>query len=565
MRTINIGGQDFAVIRENNYFYVDKTEFIREWWEAGDSVTLITRPRRFGKTLNMNMLEYFFSDKWSGRADLFEGLNIWNYPEYRALQGTQPVIFLTFADVKSNNFAGVITAIKDNISRLYRDRRELLKSDKLNSQEKDLFERSMDPRMPDVTVETAVRTLMEFMSRVNDGKKVIVLLDEYDTPMQEAYVYGYWDEVVDLFRSIFNSTFKTNPFLSRAIMTGITRVSKESIFSDLNNLRVVTTTSDVYSTAFGFTEEETFAALDEMNIPEKKSDVKAWYDGFTFGTTPDMYNPWSIINYLDNKKLYPYWANTSSNSLVSKLIREGSPEIKTAMEDLLAGKYLVSTIDEQIVFSQLNKTKGSIWSLLLASGYLKIIKATAEYSGDGDSLPEYTLALTNTEVRVMFEKLISGWFENDSLRYNDFIKALMLDDVRYMNRFMNSISENIFSSFDTGNRPSQRSEPERFYHGFVLGLIVDLKDRYVITSNRESGFGRYDVMLEPKGTSDPAFVFEFKVHDDYDESELSDTVAAALKQIEEKDYDSVLVSRGISRDRIRHYGFAFEGKKVLIG
>ena len=205
MRTINIGGQDFAVIRENNYFYVDKTELIREWWEAGDTVTLITRPRRFGKTLNMNMLECFFSDKYAGRADLFEGLNIWNYPEYRALQGTQPVIFLTFADIKANSFAGVITSLKDNISRLYRDRRELLKSDKLSPQEKDLFERSMDPRMPDVTVETAVRTLMEFMSRANDGKKVIVLLDEYDTPMQEAYVYGYWDEVVSLFRNIFNS------------------------------------------------------------------------------------------------------------------------------------------------------------------------------------------------------------------------------------------------------------------------------------------------------------------------------------------------------------------------
>ena len=565
MRTINIGGQDFANIRENNYFYVDKTEFIREWWESGASVTLITRPRRFGKTLNMNMLEYFFSDKYAGRSDLFEGLNIWNYPKYRALQGTQPVIFLSFADVKSNNFEGVITSIKDSISRLYRDRRELLNSEKLSPQEKDLFERAMDPRMPEVSVETAVRTLMEFMSRARDGQKVIVLMDEYDTPMQEAYVYGYWDEVVNLFRNIFNSTFKTNPFLSCAIMTGITRVSKESIFSDLNNLDVVTTTSDKYMTAFGFTEEETFASLDEMNIPEKKSDVKAWYDGFTFGTTPDMYNPWSIINYLDKKKLGPYWANTSSNGLVSKLIKEGTPEIKIIMEDLLAGKPLVSTIDEQIVFSQLDENENAIWSLLLASGYLKIIKTTAAYSDDGLIRPQYTLALTNTEVRVMFEGLISGWFKNTRVRYNDFIKALMLDDVRYMNRFMNNIAENIFSSFDTGNRASERTEPERFYHGFVLGLIVDLKDRYIITSNRESGFDRYDVMLEPKYADAPAFVFEFKVYDNYDEKTLEDTVAAALRQIEEKDYDAALISRGISKDRIRHYGFAFEGKKVLIG
>ena len=565
MRTINIGGQDFAAIRENNCFYVDKTDFIREWWEAQDTVTLITRPRRFGKTLNMSMLECFFSDKYTDRGDLFAGLQIWQYPAYRALQGTQPVIFLTFADIKSSNYEDALAAVKRSISKLYSSRRYLLDSGKLTEDEKAQFRKAMEPQMPGIPVETAIRDLMEFMSRARDGEKVIVLLDEYDTPMQEAYVSGYWEKIVALFRGLFNATFKTNPFLSRALMTGITRVSKESIFSDLNNLRVVTTTTAEYATAFGFTEGETFAALDEMALSGCKDDVKSWYDGFTFGKTPDIYNPWSIINFLNERKLGPYWANSSSNGLVGKLIREGDPGIKTTMEDLLAGKPLVTYIDEQIVFSQLDDNENAIWSLLLASGYLKIVTAREYYSGDGNEKPEYTLALTNTEVRILFEGLIEGWFKRRNSRYNDFIKALMLDDLDYMNEYMADIVSETVSSFDVATRPSGKTEPERFYHGLVLGMMVDLKDRYRITSNRESGLGRYDVMLEPVSEKDPAFVFEFKVRRKSREKDLSDTVAAALQQIEEKNYDAVLISRGIAKERIRHYGFAFEGKSVRIG
>ena len=565
MNPINIGGQDFAAIREEKCFYVDKTDFIREWWESKDQVTLITRPRRFGKTLNMNMLECFFSTKYAGRSDLFEGLEIWKYPKYRELQGTQPVIFLTFADIKDNNYKDALVSIKENISTLYNDRSYLLNSDKLNEKDKERFRRAMDSDMPKINIATAIRNLMRYISLDSNGQKVIMLLDEYDTPMQEAYIHGYWDKITTLFRKLFNATFKTNSYLSRGIMTGITRVSKESIFSDLNNLNVVTTTTDKYSTAFGFTEKETFTALKNMGMSDFEGDVKKWYDGFIFGKTAGIYNPWSITKFLREKELNTYWANTSSNGLVNKLIREGNPDIKVTMEDLLDGKPLVTTIDEQIVFNQLDDNESAIWSLLLASGYLKITSGTEKYLRGEDKKINCILTLTNKEVKLMFEELIKGWFKGPNTRYNDFIKALMLGDVRWMNRFMNNIAENLFSSFDTGNRPSAQTEPERFYHGFVLGLIVDLKDRYIVTSNRESGFGRYDVMLEPRNTADPAFVFEFKVYDDYDEKGLSDTVAAALKQIEEKDYDSVLISRGISKDRIRHYGFAFEGKKVLIG
>jgi hypothetical protein len=409
--------------------------------------------------------------------------------------------------------------------------------------------------MSETSAAMALHRMSDFLYRYYK-KKVIILLDEYDTPLQEAYVNGYWDEFTGFIRGLFNATFKTNPYLERAIMTGITRVSKESIFSDLNNLKVVTTTSNEYATSFGFTETEVFAAMDEEGLTEKET-VKQWYDGFIFGEFRDIYNPWSILNYLDTGKFQAYWANTSSNSLVGKLIQEGNRQIKEKFETLLDGGILEAEIDEQIVYDQLDDDEDAIWSLLLASGYLKVLSANL-LTGN------YQLALTNFEVVQMFRTMIRGWFKKDSANYNDFILALMQGDKKAMNHYMNRVALNIFSYFDTGSRPSE-AEPERFYHGFVLGLIVELQGRYVITSNRESGFGRYDVMLEPLGEKDDAIILEFKVHDPDDEPTLSDTVDSALAQIEKKQYARVLIARGIAPERIRSYGFAFEGKRVLIG
>ncbi len=558
--TVGIGIQDFMKLRENQNFYIDKTLFIKEWWESGDDVTLLTRPRRFGKTMNMSMLEKFFSVDYAGRGDLFEGLSIWEDEKYQKLQGTYPVISLSFASIKENNYEAAKLRIYQILTELYDKHNYLLNCDLLTENEKEFY-LSIKMDMKEVEATIAIYKMADFLSCYY-GKKTIILLDEYDTPMQEAYVNGYWKELVSFTRSLFNATFKTNPYMERGIMTGITRVSKESVFSDLNNLEVVTTTSDKYATSFGFTEEEVFAALDGRGFAHEKENVKEWYDGFVFGEHRDIYNPWSILNFLAKGKYGTYWANTSSNSLVSKLIREGDGEIKQSMEQLLKGEHLFYPIEEQIVYNQLDNNEEAVWSLLVASGYLKILDYEAIEKVR--RRPKYKLALTNGEVRLMFEDMISGWFAPAKPAYNGFIKSMFSNDLKTMNIYMKNITLQTFSYFDTG-KGVVGDEPERFYHGFVLGLLVDLREDYVVTSNRESGYGRYDIMLEPLDPKNDAFILEFKVRDPKNEKSMEETVATALSQIEEKQYEANLILKGIPKEKIRKYGFAFEGKNVLIG
>ncbi len=558
-KTVSIGIQDFGKMKRLDTFYIDKTRFIEEWWEAKDDVTLITRPRRFGKTLTMSMVEHFFSAEYADQ-ELFDGLFVWKSEKYRQLQGTYPVISISFSDIKENTCRQARNKICESIVDLYNRYDFLASGELLNEREKEYFHR-VSADMEDSEVSIALRRLSGYLYKYY-GQKVIILLDEYDTPMLEAYTQGYWDELTGFTRSLFNATFKNNPYLERALMTGITRISRESIFSDLNNLKVITTTSEEYADCFGFTEEEVFGALDEYGFADRKQEVKDWYDGFVFGTHRDIYNPWSIINFLDTGKLKSYWTNTSSNQLAGTLIRQGSRYIKADFENLLLGKEFRTQIDEQIIYDELPERESAIWSLFLASGYLKVDQTEFQ---ERTGRTFYLLSLTNREVRIMFENMVRGWFSDYDSNYNDFVKALLENDVKAMNVYMDRVALSTFSFFDTGKKPSVGNEPERFYHGFVLGLIVELEERYVVTSNRESGFGRYDVVLEPLNEQDDAFILEFKVQDQDTEGSLSDTVTAALNQIEERQYETVLRAKGIPKGRIRKYGFAFRGKQVLIG
>ena len=571
-QVISIGKQDFSSLRENNCFYIDKSDLIREWWDSQDEITLITRPRRFGKTLNMSMLNYFFSNLYTDKKALFEDLSIWKEEKYRNLQGIYPVIFISFASVKGNTYQDTRDGVIMAINEAYSEHRYLLEWKGLTEGERKCFEEldnyAKNPGIKEPvandTICNAVKNLSNCLYRYYK-KKILIFLDEYDTPMQESYLYEYWEEFIAFIRNFFNATFKTNPYLERAMMTGITRVSKESVFSDLNNLNVVTTTSREYETCFGFTEQEVFCALETMGMSEEKQLVKSWYDGFVFGSRKDIYNPWSITNYLDKKQLRPYWADTSSNGLINRLIRRSSPEIKELMEELLQGREIVVNFDEQIVFEQLEQDENAIWSLMLASGYLKATEV--EYRGILRD-PWYHLMITNLETTAMFSSLFKGWFYQSRSNYNQFVKALLNSDLDAMNYYMNQISMATFSYFDMSGKEDGSGAPERFYHGFVLGLIADQTDQYEICSNRESGFGRYDVMMIPRKPGNrrcPAIIMEFKVHNSKKEETLEETVNHALDQIEAMNYDAQLFARGFERKEIRHYGFAFEGKKVLIG
>ena len=561
-KTVAIGEQDYETIRKNDFFYIDKTAFIKEWWESGDPVTLITRPRRFGKTLNMSMLKCFFSDKFKDRKELFFGLDISRDSEMMQKQGSYPVIFLSFAGIKGTSYEQIVKEIKKQLVSLYSSYEYLYSYDGFDANEKNSLTKITED-MDEVDAAFSLNLLSRLLEKYWK-KKAIILLDEYDTPLQEAYIGGFWDKLTTFIRLLFNNTFKTNPSMERALMTGITRVSKESIFSDLNNLYVVTTTTKKYARAFGFTENEVFAAMDAQEMPQDdKEKIKLWYDGFTFGETADIYNPWSVTMYIEDGKIGTHWANTSSNGLVNHLLKNSDPKIKMDFEKLLNDEPIVTSIDEQIVFSQLDENENAIWSLLLASGYLKVLSRTENHNTPYEPSELYTLALTNYEVKVMFGKLIRDWFAKDQ-SFNGFVKSMLAGNVLDMNRYMNDVALNTFSSFDSGNKPSGK-EPERFYHGFVLGLIVDKAADYIIRSNRESGYGRYDVVMEPKDKSKVAVILEFKViAGDEGEHDLNETADNALKQIEHKRYDAELIANGISTDRILKYGLAFEGKRSII-
>ncbi|WP_044974716.1 AAA family ATPase [Ruminococcus sp. HUN007] len=563
LKEIATGTSDFCKIRERNNFLVDKTLFIKEWWNKADEVTLITRPRRFGKTLNMSMLECFFSTDYKNRSDLFEGLKISEYPEIMKFQGTIPVIALSFSTVKNDK----VFEMKNNIASIikihYIRNNEIVHgSDKISEDYKKEYDRiknGFTVKEPKDFDENLVAKSVLFLSEVLSieyGKKVIILLDEYDTPLQEAWTQGSWNEILSFMRLLFTSTFKDNKFMDRAVMTGITRVSKESLFSGMNNLLICSLSNEIYQDYFGFTEQEVFDAMDEYGYTNK-DEIKFWYDGFNIGRLTDIYNPMSVTFFLNSGKIDSYWANSSSNDLVSKLIRQGSKDIKSDFENLLNGGSVTKKLDEQLVFNKLSTSQSAIWSLLVMSGYLKsnLIR---------DKL--YEIRIVNHETMLLLRNLIEGWFDETVVGYySDFIKSFLNCDTDSMNEYMNRIVFSSISTFDSAYNEDDFLAPEKFYHGLVLGMLVELRERYAVKSNRESGFGRYDIMLVPHDKKDRAFIIEFKVVNKNKKETLETALTNALAQIEEKKYEQELLDLGATDDNIIKYGFAFEGKKVLIG
>ena len=562
-RVISTGAQGFEDLRLNGYFYVDKTGFVSDWWHSGDVVTLVCRPRRFGKTLNLDTVRCILSTEFAGRGDeLFGGLSVWDDPSMRALQGTVPVVSISFANVKAPTFAGMLKGVC-NIVAAAVDAHDYLRAWEGLTENEALRLRVVRSDMDAVTCADALNLLCGLLRRYH-GVAPVVLMDEYDTPMQEAWVGGFWDEACSFMRQLMNSTFKTNSALGRALITGVTRVSRESVFSDLNNLRVITTSSPAYQTCFGFTQDELDAALNEYGMSDRCEEVCRWYDGFTFGGVPHVYNPWSVTQFLKNEGVFQaYWANTSGNGLVSEVVRNADGRVKADFETLLAGGTIEKVIDEQVVFSELRSRPNAIWALLLATGY---VTSPGPVPANVAETPR-PLRLTNHEVEIAFDRMVEGWFADAEGDWGDLAKALLAGDARMATRLLSDVTYFCMSHFD-GVRRSAEHEPERFYHGLVLGLLAHLRGRWSVESNRESGWGRYDVALVPTcgaAGSDPAVIMEFKVFDPDREQSLTETVERARKQIEEKRYADGLAARGIDPARIRTLGIAFRGKEVLVG
>lgn len=559
-RTMSIGYQDFGMIMENQSFYVDKTHFIVEWFGNGEQVSLITRPRRFGKTLMMSTTDYFFSPDRSGHEDYFQNLAVWKSEKIRPLYGKIPVIFLSFNDVKGGSFPEVMRGVAFQFYQAYNRYSFLANADCLNDIQKErfnvLFKSFQGTNFsPDFT---AIAYLSEILD-LYYGIKPLILLDEYDTPVSEAYNSDYFDEMIDFYRGFIGSTFKRNQHFQKAVITGVARISRNSLFSDANNIVVHSCTDSAFSDCFGFTEEEVMDALECYDIHEMM-EVKENYNGFIFGKRRDLYNPWSICNYMKYREFRSYWINTSSNDLIGQLIQKYPYHIKRDMEDLLSGKPLHKNIDEDVTYQYLDGNEESFWSLLLSTGYIK-----ADHVVKGMMYTECDISITNKEAEGMFEKQIMRMFEHGRNEYNQFVAALLKHDLDSLKEAIEELTFSSVSYFDTGKHPAKRI-PENFYHGLVLGLLVSLKDTYRVLSNRESGYGRYDISVIPRNLTEgyDAFIIEFKVRDPKKEADLEATAETAIQQISEKQYERELLDLGIKKEQIYLLGFAFEGKEVEV-
>ena len=550
MHGIGLGQSDFRALRIRKNYYIDKTMYIKDIIDNDSSVILVTRPRRFGKTLNMSMLRYYFDCSQKDNKELFEGLKIMEQgEEYTSKLGYYPCIYLTLKDISEVNYQNMILNLKTAVSDMYLEHIYLLDSDKIYPFEKEQIKDILSYKEDEIVLRNSIKTLSKYLNRYYN-KPVMLFLDEYDVPLQSAYVNGYYEQGVTFFKTFYGTTFKDNQYLQKTVLTGVSRVAKESVFSGANNFKVFTVLDDEFSDDFGITEKEMDKIIEDFEVQDEKEEIKKWYDGYIIGHTEGIYNPWSILNYLTDRKLMPYWVNTSSNDLI-KLILKNSATVKEKIEQLLRDEEIEVPINLETVIVGIEQNEENIWGLLLGTGYLKVTGVVDLAMG------VYKVKIPNYEIKFLFQNIIRDWFNDKVIgnNLNTILKDLVTLKLDEFEQKFKVLVRQMFSFMDVGENTA-----ENFYHAFVLGMLVGLKDSYYVNSNRESGYGRYDIMLEPKDKNGNSFIMEFKVYREEKEKDINDTIESAKKQIEERKYEENLQEKGFTN--ITKMVFAFKGKEV---
>lgn len=544
---------DFAKLITGNYYFVDKSLFIKELLDSGAGVTLIPRPRRFGKTINMSMIRYFFEKSDVSRRHLFDGLKIEQHPKCMAKQGQYPVIFLTFKDVKERSWAACQKSIKNVVAEEFRRHDYLLSGVSLDDVQKREFREIVDKSADLVAYSQSLATLTAHLAK-HHQREPILLIDEYDAPIHAAFLNNYYDDVISFMRNFLSGGFKDNSNLEFGVLTGILRISKESIFSGLNNLEVNTFLQEIHSDKFGLLEAEVTEVLTYFGRYSDLEKVRAWYDGYQ-SRTCKLYNPWSIINFTKSGDFLPYWANSSDNAMLKQVLKGGPDGIKDDCEELLRGEIITKEINENIVMPELLVSTRAVWNLLFMSGYLTF--ENLRFVGRKRFVD---LKIPNEEVCEIYDTQILSWFQTtrqSEQQYQSMLTSLLEGDRENFKFLFTRFAQETLGVFDVTG-----THPERFYHGFVLGMLASLRESYDVVSNHESGFGRYDVSIFPRDVAKIGIIFEFKVVDPDRNQTLESEAQNALKQIEDRQYEAAMRARGITN--IIKIGISFEGKKNLV-
>ena len=553
MKKIALGLSDFKTLIDNGDYFVDKSLLIKEFLEDSSQIILIPRPRRFGKTLNLSMVRYFVEKCDEDRRYLFNNILIEKEEDIMKKQGIYPTIFLTFKDEKHDEFNTFIEGIKWYVTALYNEFKYVYNTLE-SKQDKDYYDKILNKNYSIGELEISLRNLSKYLYDYH-GEKVIVLIDEYDTPIQHSYFSGIYDKTIAFMRNFLSNTLKDNIYLEKAMLTGILRVARESIFSGLNNIEVYSILKEGYSDKFGFTEDEIEKILNYFNVVDEKEEFKSWYNGYIFGSTV-IYNPWSVLSYLKDRSsgFMPHWVNTSENKIIKTLLAKGSEGLKKDFEELLRGNTIETTIDENIIMADIEANENNIWSFLLMAGYLKVVGKRRE-----SNRIYYSLSIPNIEVQFMYEKMVENWQSESYVasEYNEMLKALVSFDYEVFEEIFIDYVEKSLSYFDVAGE-----EPEKVYHAFVLGMLVSLNKTHYVLSNKESSYGRYDVMIIPKDITRTGIIIEFKKARKTNKKSVDKLIEEAKNQIEEKRYETELLNRGITN--IKKLVIVFKGKEVFV-